>query len=111
MRLMLNLPSSRFCDQFGRLAMAGLLVIAAAAVAVTPAAEAQTGGEAVYAVTYLDVGTDSVPQGIDLLKKYRESSGREGGGLEFTALQEIRRPNRFVIIEGWKDRASFESHD
>ena len=76
-----------------------------------PPAQAQAGAEAVYAVTYLDVGTGSVPQGVDLLKKYRDLSGHEAGNLEFTALQETSRPNRFAIVEGWVNQAAFEAHD
>ena len=95
---------------FGRCAAAASLTIAAA-IAVAPAAQAQSGADAVYAVTYLDVGTNAVSQGVDLIKKYRELSRREGANLEFTVLQETSRPNRFVIMEGWKDQAAFETHD
>ena len=65
---------------------------------------------AVYAVTYIDVAANSVPQGITLLKKYRETSRHEAGNLEFTVLQETIRPNRFVIFEGWKDQAALDAH-
>ena len=65
----------------------------------------------VYAVTYLDVGTNAVAQGVDLIKKYRDASRRENANLEFTVLQEASRPNRFVIMEGWKDQGAFEAHD
>src|SRR5258708_5117739 len=108
MRLFLNLPSAPSFIRFGRRAMAGSFVIAAA---FAPVAQAQTSGDTVHAVTYLDVGTGSVPQGIDLLKKLRELSGHEAGNLEFTILQETSRPNRFAIVEGWKDQAAFEAHD
>ena len=62
-------------------------------------------------MTYLDVGTTSVAQGVELIKKFREASRREAVNLEFTILQETSRPNRFVIMEGWKDQAAFEAHD
>ena len=103
------LPACSF-TAFGRCAAAASLVIAAA-VAFAPAALAQGGADAVYAVTYLDVGTDAVPQGIELLRKYRELSRREAANVEFTVLQQMSRPNRFVIMEGWKDQAAFEAHD
>jgi quinol monooxygenase YgiN len=89
--------------------MVSILAIAAA-VAIAPAAFAQT-ADGVYAVTYLDVGTTSVAQGVDLIRKLREASRREAANLEFTILQETSRPNRFVIMEGWKDQAAFEAHD
>jgi quinol monooxygenase YgiN len=109
MRLDLNLlhsPSARAFPRSGRWAVAGALLIAAV---LAPAAQAQTA--TVHAVTYLDVGTGSLPQGVDLLKKYRDASGHETGNLEFTILQETSRPNRFAIVEGWKDQAAFEAHD
>jgi len=97
---------SRSCAAFG----GGVLVIAAAAAA-APAARAQSSADAVFAVTYLDVGVGAVPQGVELIKKYRDQSRREGANLEFTILQETSRPNRFVIMEGWRDQAAFEAHD
>jgi quinol monooxygenase YgiN len=92
-----------------RLAAAGCLIAIAAAVA--PAVRAQSGGDTVFAVTYLDVGADAVPQGVELIKKYRDESRREAANLEFTILQETNRPNRFAIVEGWQDQAAFEAHD
>jgi quinol monooxygenase YgiN len=87
-----------------------LAAVAGAVVIIAPAAQAQT-GDPVYAVTYLDVGTNAVAQGADLIKKYRDASRRENANLEFTVLQETSRPNRFVIMEGWKDQGAFEAHD
>jgi len=110
MRLIRKLPSGRSCIQFGRWAVVPSLLIAAA-IAVVPAARAQTSADGVYAVTYLDVGTTAVAQGAELIKKFRDASRREAANLEFTVLQETSRPNRFVIMEGWKDQAAFESHD
>jgi quinol monooxygenase YgiN len=88
---------------------AGFFMIASA-VAVAPA-QAQTSADAVFAVTYLDVGVGAVPEGIELIQKYRSQSRGEGANLEFTVLQEVRRPNRFVIMEGWRDQAAFDAHD
>ncbi len=62
-------------------------------------------------MTYLDVGAGAVPQGLELIKKYRDQSRREGANLEFTVLPETSRPNRFVIIEGWRNQTAFEAHD
>jgi quinol monooxygenase YgiN len=95
-------PSRRSLVQFG--------CLVAAIAAVTPAARAQTSADAVYAATYLDVGVSSIDQGVALLKKYRETSQHEASNLEFTLLQETSRPNRFVIVEGWKDQAAFDAH-
>jgi quinol monooxygenase YgiN len=73
-------------------------------------AMAQAGGGAVYAVTYLDVSTDWILQGAGLIKQYRDTSQREAGNLEFTVLQETTRPNRFAIVEGWRDQKSLDAH-
>jgi len=73
-------------------------------------AMAQTGGGAVYAMTYLDVSTDWVLQGAGLIKQYRDRSRREAGNLEFTVLREMTRPNRFAIVEGWRDQKSMGAH-
>src|SRR6202043_3606404 len=103
MRITQELSSARSLARFAAVAAA----FAVAAV-VPRGAHAQT--EAVYAVTYLDVGANAVAQGVDLLKKYRETSQHEAANLEFTILQETSRPNRFVIMEGWRDQAAFDAH-
>ena len=89
---------------------AAALLTVAVAVASAPAAQAQSGAEGVFAVTYLDVSPNALGQGVDLLKKYRDAGRREASNLEFTVLQETQRPNRFVIVEGWKDQAAFDAH-
>ena len=89
----------------GTSSLAICLVIGAATTAM-----AQAGGGAVYAMTYLDVSTDWVLQGAGLMKQYRDMSRREAGNLEFTVLQETTRPNRFAIVEGWKDQKSRDTH-
>jgi quinol monooxygenase YgiN len=110
MRFIRKLSSGRSCIPFDRWAVVPSLAIAAA-IAVVPAARAQTAADPVHAVTYLDVGTTSVAQGVELIKKFRDASRREAVNLEFTILQETSRPNRFVIMEGWRDQAAFEAHD
>ena len=87
-----------------------LVTTAAVVLGIAPAAQAQS-ADPVYAVTYLDVGTNAVAQGVDLIKKYRDASRHEPSNLEFTVLQEASRPNRFVIMEGWKDQGAFDAHD
>ncbi len=97
-----------------RLASAGRWLPAACfllgiGIAISPPAAAQT-SEAVHAVTYLDVSSDWVVQGVGLLKHYRDLSAHQAGNLEFAVMQETNRPNRFVIVEGWKDQAAFAAH-
>jgi quinol monooxygenase YgiN len=80
------------------------------AMTIAAGAQAQSGSGAVYAVTYLDVAANMVRLGSDLIKQYRDTSRQEADNLEFTVLQELGRPNRFVIFEGWKDQATFDAH-
>jgi quinol monooxygenase YgiN len=80
------------------------------AITIPSPAQSQTASEPVYAVTYLDVGANSLGRGVDLIKQYRESSRREAANVEFTLLQETDRPNRFAIVEGWKDQSAFDAH-
>jgi quinol monooxygenase YgiN len=90
-----------------RSALIGSILIA---MAVGPGAQAQTRGGAVYAATYIDVGINSVAQGVALLKRYRDASQAEPGNVEFAILQETTRPNRFVMFEGWKDQGAEDVH-
>lgn len=94
---------------FGRWVTAAALGLGIAA-ALSSSVPAQTGAEAVYAVTYLDVSTDWILQGTGLIRQYRDSSRHQAGNLEFSVMQETDRPNRFVIVEGWKDQAAFDAH-
>ena len=90
-------------------AAAGCLVLAGAILAAA-LARAQSPGEPVYAVTYIDISAAWILQGGGLLRDFRDKSRKETNNLEFTVVQEIARPNRFVIFEGWKDQAAFDAH-
>jgi len=88
------------------------MLVAAAAVLMAwtgGAAYAQDG--AVYIVTYVDVMPNAANSGAATLRQYRDASRKEGGNLRVDILQEIARPNRFAIVEIWKDKASSEAHD
>jgi len=73
------------------------------------AAYAESG--AVYAVTYVEVMPNATNVGTTLLQHYRDASRKESGNLRTDALQEIGRPNRFAILEIWKDKEASEAHD
>jgi quinol monooxygenase YgiN len=79
-----------------------------AAVALVPSAHAQS--NAVYVVTYVEVMPNAVAPGAALLKQYRDASVKEDGNLRAKALQEVDRPNRFVMVEAWRDKAAFDAH-
>jgi len=76
--------------------------------ALTGTAYAQS--DAPYLATYVELMPKAVASGAALLKQYRDDSRNESGNLRFDVLAEIKRPNRFVIVEVWKDKASLDAH-
>jgi len=84
----------------------GLAVIAAA----TLGQSAYAQGDTIFIVTYVDVMPSSVDSAEAMLDRYREASRRDEGNLRFLVLEEISRPNRFAIVEAWKDKAALEGH-
>jgi quinol monooxygenase YgiN len=91
-----------------RLLFQPIVVMFIVAAALAPPAHAQ--GSAVYLATYVEVAPDAVTPGIALLKQYRDASSKEDGNLRAKALAEIERPNRFVVVETWRDKAALEAH-
>jgi quinol monooxygenase YgiN len=79
-----------------------------ATAALVPPAYAQ--GGAVYLATYVEVMPNAIAPGVALLKQYRDASIKEDGNLRAAALAEIDRPNRFVVVEAWRDKAAQEAH-
>jgi quinol monooxygenase YgiN len=64
----------------------------------------------VYGATYVEVAPSATSQALTLLKALGAASRKEDGNLRFQVVQERERPNRFVVIEAWKDQAAFEGH-
>ena len=91
-----------------RLLFQPIVVMFIVAAAPVPPAHAQ--GNAVYLATYVEVMPNAVASGVALLKQYRDASSKEDGNLRAKALAEIERPNRFVIVEAWRDKAALEAH-
>jgi quinol monooxygenase YgiN len=83
-------------------------MFAMAFLAAAATAHAQDSG--IYVVTYVDVMPSSVVSGAALLKQYRDASRKEDGSVRFDVLQEIGRPNRFAIVEVWKDKPARDAH-
>jgi (4S)-4-hydroxy-5-phosphonooxypentane-2,3-dione isomerase len=99
-------------ERVAALSLPLLLLLASAFVpALAPTAFAQSGGEAIYGVTALDVTPNAANQGVALLKQYRDGSLNQAGNLGVTLLQEAGWPNRFIIYEGWKDQAAYEANE
>ena len=91
-----------------RLFFAPLFSLCIAATALGQTAYAQS--NAVYRAVYVEVMPTATGAGAALLKQYRDASSREDGNLRADALQEIARPNRFVIVEAWRDKAALDGH-
>jgi polar amino acid transport system substrate-binding protein len=67
--------------------------------------------DVVYVATYLDVRATSAGEGAALSTQYKRATRFDAGNVAVNVLQEIGRSNRFVIIETWKDQASFADHE
>lgn len=87
--------------------------LAVFAAVLAPSAHAEDG--AVYLTTYVEAlpfDALSAQSGVALaLERYRDASRREAGNLRFDALIESGRPNRFVILEAWRNASAFDAHD
>src|SRR5262249_23800593 len=88
--------------------MRSMFFVILAAALLPAAASAQEA--VVYGATYVEVAPGAIAQGIALLKALDAASRKEDGNLRFQVVQERDRPNRFVVIEAWKDQAAFEGH-
>lgn len=90
--------------------MVSCMALTVALTALTPARSAHAADDTVYIATYVEVMPNAVAPADALLRRYRDASRAEDGNLRFDVLAEIARPNRFVIIEGWRDKATFAAH-
>jgi quinol monooxygenase YgiN len=81
--------------------------IVAAAIA-TPVC-AQAPADAVYIATYVDVMPASQKNGLTLIKQFRDKARKADGNLGFNVVQELSRPNHFVMLAVWKDLKTYEA--
>jgi quinol monooxygenase YgiN len=84
------------------------MILMLAAALIPAAAVAQEA--VVYGATYVEVAPAATSQAVGLLKALAAASRKEDGNLRFQVVQERQRPNRFVVIEAWKDQAAFDGH-
>jgi quinol monooxygenase YgiN len=78
--------------------------------AVTLAHFAHAQSSAIYVTTYVEVMANAIAPGVSLLEAYSDASRKQDGNLRFNVLQEIGRPNRFAIIEAWRDPGALDAH-
>lgn len=64
-----------------------------------------------FAVTYIEVRPAAQREAIALIQTYRSAAQAAGGNTGFHTLQEIARPNRFVLLEGWSDDQFLRQHE
>jgi quinol monooxygenase YgiN len=83
----------------------GVVILTAMLVGTT---HAQNG--AIYVVTYVEVMPNTAARGATLLKSYRDASREEAGNMRLDVLQEMARPNRFVVLEVWSGGAARDAH-
>jgi quinol monooxygenase YgiN len=91
-----------------RLFFGPLLGLGIAMAALLQPAYAQN--NAIYRATYVEVMPTAMGAAAALLKQYRDTSSKDDGNLRADALQEIARPNRFVLVEAWRDKAALDGH-
>ena len=98
----------------------GLVIAVMLAAATGPAgAQAPAGAPAnpppaptgpVYRITYFDVAPAAGVKTAGLLRQFAAATRKQDGNTGFLALSEIARPDRFAIVEVWRDRAAAEAH-
>ncbi len=64
----------------------------------------------VYVVTYFDVAPPVAAETAALVRQYADASRKEAGNAGFEMFAEIGRPNRFAILETWRDKPAYEAH-
>jgi len=84
-------------------------VIAMALAATGPANAVENGG-AVYLVAYFEAAAPDVAKVAADVRQLVAASRKEPGNLAYDPFQEIGRPSRFVIFDGWRDKTAREAH-
>jgi quinol monooxygenase YgiN len=64
----------------------------------------------IYVVTHVDFTPKNAPAGEKALLQYAADSRKEPGALRFEVLQEAAQANHFILIETWRDRATYDTH-
>jgi quinol monooxygenase YgiN len=85
-----------------------LAVLAFATVRPVHAEETMSGP--VYTVVYFEVAPSAAPDTAAAARRYAEASGKEDGNTAFEMFQEIARPNRFAVVEVWRDKKAGDAH-
>lgn len=87
-----------------------LLGFALMSVATTLGAHAEGAAAPIHVATYVEVAAVSAKNAAKLLRQYRDASRGESGNMRAEVAQEVGRPNRFVVLEVWKDQGALDAH-
>src|SRR5262245_43361689 len=92
--------------------MIGRLSVGLAALAMLTASDAiaQTADTARYAVAYVEVTPVGVPGATKAFHTYRQTAMGETGFVAFDLFEQLGRAGHFVLVETWRDQASFDAH-
>jgi quinol monooxygenase YgiN len=85
-------------------------VAALALAAVRPGYAEDAVNTPIYVVSYFDVAPTATVETATLLRQYTEAAREEAGNLSLEAFEEIGRPNRFAILDEWRDKPALEAH-
>lgn len=86
---------------------AGMIAMAIAATGPAQAAEA---AGPIYIVAYLDTAPSNAAKVAVDMRQHAAAARKQPGNVEFVVLQEIGRPSRLAVFEGWRDSAAREAH-
>jgi quinol monooxygenase YgiN len=90
------------------------LILALAALilgTVRPLHAEETVNGPVYIVTYFDVAPTAAQQSAAIVREFAAASRKEDGNTGFEAFDELARPNRFALLETWRDKKASDAHD
>jgi len=79
-------------------------------VAASPLSAEEAVNSPIYLVTYFDVAPAAAKQSAAVARQYVEASRKEDGNTGFEVFEEIGRPDRFAILEVWRDKKAAEAH-
>lgn len=104
-----SLHATGMCEKIRAIRTAPLDERVHAAVSVG-AVGTSAGGDAVYAVTHVDVIPPRKDDGLAALARLAEDSRPAAGNQRFEVVQQTSRPNHFTVVEVWRDAHAVEAH-
>jgi quinol monooxygenase YgiN len=86
------------------------LGVFAMAFTATQSANSAENSGAVYIVAYFEAAAPDVAKVAADRRQLASTNRKEAGNIGYDAFQEISRPSRFAIFEGWESKAAHEAH-